>query len=105
VIGNNCSVEPGTLLSYEVKIADGVTVSEGRRITKASREEDGGLPANDPDVVGEGGEGHEYFHEEDEDEDDTASNASSGLGTPLPLHFSGPSPSPLLNGCRVLISL
>ncbi|KAF4203937.1 hypothetical protein CNMCM8927_008084 [Aspergillus lentulus] len=79
VVGNNCSVEPGALLSYEVKIADGVTVSEGRRITKASREEDGGLPANDPDVVGEGGEGHEYFHEEDEDEDDAASNASSGL--------------------------
>jgi translation initiation factor eIF-2B subunit epsilon len=100
VVGNNCSVEPGALLSYEVKIADGVTVSEGRRITKASREEGGGLAANDPDVVGEGGEGHEYFHEEDEDEDDTVSNASSGLGTHLPLSLS-----PLLKGYGVLISL
>ncbi|KAL5333042.1 nucleotide-diphospho-sugar transferase [Aspergillus crustosus] len=79
VIGNKCTVEPGSLLSFGVKIADGVTVNDGRRITNAIREEDGATTESDPQVVGEGGKGYEYVPYEDEDEDDTASNASSGL--------------------------
>ncbi|KAI9932753.1 hypothetical protein ASPWEDRAFT_202756 [Aspergillus wentii DTO 134E9] len=79
VVGKNCTVKSGALLSYDVKIADGVTVGEGRRVTKAPKE-DGTEVADDPGVVGEGGEGYEYIRDEDEDdEDDNASNASSGL--------------------------
>lgn len=76
-VGRDCTIEPGALLSFGVKIADGVTVSEDKRIT-ASPREDG--VASDPAVVGEGGHGYEFFHDEDEDEDDIESNASSGLG-------------------------
>ncbi|KAL4874517.1 nucleotide-diphospho-sugar transferase [Aspergillus karnatakaensis] len=79
LVGKNCTLEPGSLVSFGVKIADGVTVSEGRRITNAYREEEGATPDSDPEVVGEGGKGYEYVPYEDEDEDETASNASSGL--------------------------
>ncbi|KAL4955665.1 nucleotide-diphospho-sugar transferase [Aspergillus filifer] len=80
-VGSNCTVKPGSLISFGVKIADGITVSEGRRITNATREEDSEPPASDPEIVGEGGKGYEYVpYDEDEDSDDeTASNASSGL--------------------------
>ncbi|KAL4920302.1 nucleotide-diphospho-sugar transferase [Aspergillus aurantiobrunneus] len=79
VVGNNCTIEPGSLVSFGVKIADGVVVSEGRRITYATRG-DGASPASDPKIVGQGGEGYEYVpYDEDENEDETASNASSGL--------------------------
>ena len=80
-VGNNCKVESGALLSYGVKIADKITVGEGKRITKAPKEEDEVAPESDPAVVGAGGEGYEFFRDEDEDdEEDAASDASSGLG-------------------------
>lgn len=83
VIGSNCTVKQGALLSFNVKIANDVTVSEGRRITTAPGE-DGASQASDPEIVGQGGEGYEYVpydDSDDEDEDETASNASSGLST------------------------
>ncbi|KAL4934008.1 translation initiation factor eIF2B catalytic subunit epsilon [Aspergillus undulatus] len=81
VVGNNCIVKPGALISFGVKIADGITVPEGRRITNAIREGGSAPPPSDPKIVGEGGVGYEYVpYDEDEDSDDeTASNASSGL--------------------------
>lgn len=79
VIGKDCTVAPGALLSYGVKIADGISVESGKRITKTRN--DGSVGKNDPAVVGEGGEGYEFIHgEEDDDEDDDVSVASSGLG-------------------------
>ncbi|KAL1962955.1 hypothetical protein VTN77DRAFT_8801 [Rasamsonia byssochlamydoides] len=78
VVGNQCKIEPGALLSFGVKIASGVTVCRGTRITVSPRE-DGTPVANDVNVVGEGGQGYEFVHEEDEEEDDVASIASSGL--------------------------
>lgn len=93
-VGKDCKVEPGALLSYGVKIADGVTVSEGRRITKFLREDEE-VPENDPAVVGAGGEGYEFTRDEDEeDEEDDASVASSGLGM-IP-SFLAPPPPPHL---------
>lgn len=83
VVGSDCTVKQGALLSFNVKIANGMTVSEGRRITAAPGE-DGASQASDPAIVGQGGEGYEYVPYEDsddEDEDETASNASSGLST------------------------
>lgn len=74
VVGNHCTVEPGALLSYGVKIANEMTVSEGKRITTA------GEVSSDPAVVGEDGVGYEFFHDEGEDESDDESDASSGLG-------------------------
>jgi translation initiation factor eIF-2B subunit epsilon len=78
-VGDHCKIEPGALLSYGVKIASGVTVGQGKRITVSPREE-GGTVSDDPTVVGEAGRGYEFVHEEEEDEDDGASIASSGLG-------------------------
>lgn len=86
VVGKNCRVEPGALLSYDVKITDGVVVSEGRRLTKSPREDED-APENDPKVVGAGGEGYEFTHVEDDEDDednedndnDNGSDASSGL--------------------------
>lgn len=83
-VGKLCTIESGVLLSYGVKVADSTTVSEGKRITKAPREEDGVVPASDPAVVGKDGEGYEYVPYEDEDDSDNESNASSGLGM---IHF------------------
>ncbi|PKY07353.1 putative translation initiation factor eif-2b epsilon subunit [Aspergillus campestris IBT 28561] len=78
VVGNDCTVESGALLSYGVKIGDGITVAEGRRLTNAASE-DGHVPASEPAVVGKGGMGYEYVPEEDEDDEDDESTVSSGL--------------------------
>ncbi|CAL5874426.1 uncharacterized protein PFLUO_LOCUS8722 [Penicillium psychrofluorescens] len=83
VVGKKCTVAPGALLSYGVKIADGVTVPSGQRITKALR--DGMDVASDPKVVGAGGEGYEFVPGDEDDEDeDAASEASSGLVYRMP---------------------
>lgn len=80
VLGNNCTVAAGALLSYGVKITDGISIESGKRITRTRI--DGTVGKNDPAVVGEGGEGYEFIHgeEEDDDDDDDVSVASSGLG-------------------------
>jgi translation initiation factor eIF-2B subunit epsilon len=75
VVGNQCRLEPGVLLSYGVKIANGMTIPENTRIARM-----GHAPApGDAKVVGEGGEGYKFAHEENEDESDNESVASSGL--------------------------
>lgn len=81
VVGNRCKIEPGVLLSYGVKIADGTTVIKGMRITRAKKEGDVAVPS-DPKVVGEGGEGYEFVHDVDEDEEDEEDviSVASGLG-------------------------
>ncbi|CAG8300240.1 unnamed protein product [Penicillium salamii] len=84
VLGNNCTVAAGALLSYGVKIADGISIESGKRITRTRI--DGTVGKNDPAVVGEGGEGYEFIHgeEEDDDDDDDVSVASSGLVYRMP---------------------
>lgn len=78
VVGDKCRIENGALLSYGVKIANGTTVREGMKITRAEREQ--GAVLSDPEVVGKGGVGYEFSREEDEDdESDDESVASSGL--------------------------
>jgi translation initiation factor eIF-2B subunit epsilon len=80
VVGQQCKIEAGALLSFGVKITSGTTVEEGKRITRSQRE-DGSPATNDARVVGEDGEGCEFVHgDEDEDGDDAVSVASSGLG-------------------------
>lgn len=83
-IGSNCTVAAGALISYGVKIAAGISVESGKRITKTQI--DGTVGKNDPTVVGEGGEGYEFIHGEEEDDDeDDVSVASSGLGMIFPI--------------------
>ncbi|EGC42442.1 translation initiation factor eIF-2B epsilon subunit [Histoplasma capsulatum var. duboisii H88] len=78
VVADNCRIENGALLSYGVKIANGTTIHEGMKITRAEREQ--GFVPSDPKIVGEGGIGYEFSHQEDEDdESDDESVASSGL--------------------------
>jgi translation initiation factor eIF-2B subunit epsilon len=82
VVGNQCKIESGALVSFGVTISDAVTVRTGTRITVASREDGSSVPS-DRRVVGDKGQGYEFFHAEDdeeEDEDDDHSEASSGLG-------------------------
>lgn len=84
VVGPQCKIEAGALLSFGVKIASGTTVEEGKRIA-CSRREDGSPIISDTKVVGEGGEGCEFVHgDEDEDGDDAVSVASSGLVYHMP---------------------
>lgn len=77
VVGDSCKVEPSALLSFGVKISNGVTVAQGTRVTVAPRE-DGSVPASEEQIVGAEGQGYEYVFEDDEDEDDVRSE-SSGL--------------------------
>jgi translation initiation factor eIF-2B subunit epsilon len=83
VIGKNCNIATGALISFGVKIADGISVESGKRITKTRM--DGSRAESDPSVVGEGGEGYEFIHGEeddsDDDDDENVSVASSGLST------------------------
>ncbi|KAI9696628.1 MAG: hypothetical protein M1820_008077 [Bogoriella megaspora] len=74
VLGRRCRVEPGALISFGVKIADGTVVKGGSRITRAKTEEL--EKETDPRVVGEGGIGHEY-HDPDIDEDDAFDSATT----------------------------
>lgn len=78
VIGKDCKVAAGALLSYGVRIADGIAIESGKRITKTPRDGDDAI--TDAEVVGADGEGREFIQGEDEDEeDDDVSVASSGL--------------------------
>ncbi len=77
-IGRNCHVKPGALLSYGVRISDGMTIEEGVRITRAKRKRadvDGEplsrVPA-DPKIVGSTGDGYEFQDDEDDLDDETA---------------------------------
>jgi translation initiation factor eIF-2B subunit epsilon len=82
VVGKDCKVEPGALLSYAVRIADGMTVKGTSRITRAKRkrEDDDDIVKGEPDikVVGEKGDGFEYV--EDEEVDPVEGLADTGLG-------------------------
>lgn len=77
-IGRNCKVEPGALISYGVRVADGIVIPGGRRISKLKRkrgyetDEIVQMPT-DPKVVGEGGSGYQMDFDGDEDEDATES--------------------------------
>ncbi|KAI9824374.1 MAG: hypothetical protein M1819_000879 [Sarea resinae] len=82
IVGKNCVLEPGALVSYAVRLADRLTVSGTRRLTRGKRKrgnEDRQFEpsASDPSIVGESGEGHDYTDSEDSEQDEE--NRSSGL--------------------------
>ncbi|KAI9723652.1 MAG: hypothetical protein M1812_000952 [Candelaria pacifica] len=91
VVGKNCRVEPGCLLSFAVRLADGLTLPKGTRLTRSKRREKkvDGAPSweythTEDSIVGKGGEGTRFTEEAGEDEDDVDGGASSGLLYTLP---------------------
>lgn len=79
VVGRNCGVEPGALISYGVRIADGVTIAGSSIITRADRK---GISTSDVAIVGKGGEGYHYASDPDDETSDTSSTTSSHLVYP-----------------------
>lgn len=83
VVGSKCRIQPGALLSYGVKIADGISVPENKRITKFQYESGKRIP-DDTKLVGQGGEGFEFVptvDEMDEDEEEEEEEFAPGLST------------------------
>lgn len=78
VVGRNCQVLPSALISYGVRIADGVTVPGTARITKAKRSQEGIAPS-DVGVVGKDGDGYNFNGDSDEEDEEGESIASSSL--------------------------
>ncbi|KAI9651431.1 MAG: hypothetical protein M1829_003009 [Trizodia sp. TS-e1964] len=94
VIGSDCRLLPGSLISYGVQLAKGVTIPGGSRIVSSRRALSPNAPSTDEELVGKGGEGYNYKEpEEDDDEDvedsfplmfglaDSISDASSTIST------------------------
>lgn len=72
-VGKKCRLHPGALVSYRVKIADGVDVKSSSRIAKVKRRQSDSAgeaqrATTDPKIVGEGGDGHDLAFDEAEDE-------------------------------------
>ncbi len=78
VIGRACQIHPGALISYGVRIADGVSVPGTARITKAQPSQEG-KANSDTKYVGESGEGYQFEGDSDEEDEDGESLALSGL--------------------------
>ena len=76
VIGRNCIVEPGALISYGVRISDKRTVSGTSRITRAEQSKKDTNAQTDFDIVGKGGEGHNYVSESDDDSEASSTGSS-----------------------------
>lgn len=75
VIGRGCTVEEGSLISFGVRIEQGLKIGNGRRITKA-RTKDGKPHSSDKKLVGSDGEGYAFVEEEEDEMELT----SAGLG-------------------------
>ena len=74
-VGKNCRIQPGALLSFGVRIADGMEIAEGTRISKASMES-GEQPPSDPSIVGTTGLGYAYTTDSNEDDETTLLQSS-----------------------------
>jgi translation initiation factor eIF-2B subunit epsilon len=95
VVGRNCKVLAGALLSFGVRIADEKEVKAGARVTRAKRKlesdgEEGQAVPSEPEIVGEGGEGYE-FHDEDEDNDEISALQSNLIYSTAHLNISSES--------------
>lgn len=72
-IGKNCKVEAGALISYGVKVSDGMTIAGNHRLSTLKRkrgyerDEVSKAPSN-PEIVGEAGTGYHMQFDEDEEE-------------------------------------
>lgn len=71
VIGKDSTVEAGALISYNVRIADNITVKGSGKVTRVKLGDSGSSQRTDTSIVGSGGEGYNYAADSDEDSDDT----------------------------------
>lgn len=97
VIGKNCKIEPGTLLSFGVRIADDTTVAGTSKVTRAKRKDQVDNTSADHSIVGKGGEGYLYSEAFEDDQSDASSIASSDFVYRLPLAFESNSSISTLN--------
>lgn len=74
VLGDSCTIEAGAVISFRVRLAPGMNVPSGARLTTAP-----GIGPTDEKAVGEGGQGSLYEENEDEVVDALDSKAL-GLG-------------------------
>ncbi|KAI5293448.1 hypothetical protein KEM55_007094, partial [Ascosphaera atra] len=89
VIGVDCNIQRGALISFKIKMDDGVTVPEGRRLVNCPSK-NGAMIATDKTLVGNSGQGHEFSHEHlSGDSSDEESDTSSALGRQT-LYFPAP---------------
>ncbi|KAF1985380.1 hypothetical protein K402DRAFT_413249 [Aulographum hederae CBS 113979] len=80
-IGKRCTIEPGALLSYGVRVSEGMTIRRNTRLTRVKRKREDGesfVAESDVGVVGEKGEGYVYGDSDDETEDSEI-HANTGL--------------------------
>ncbi|MCJ1403384.1 hypothetical protein MMC11_006607 [Xylographa trunciseda] len=75
VIGRHCTVEPGALISFRVRIVDNTTVSGTSRLTTATPLKYDTSTQTDTDLVGKGGEGYAYASDSDTDSDNSTDSA------------------------------
>jgi translation initiation factor eIF-2B subunit epsilon len=85
-IGRRCTIEPGSLVSFKVRISDDTILSKHSRVTTAKRKgednDEEKSVRSDVALVGNQGEGYRFEEsedEDDEDESDQVERMSSGL--------------------------
>lgn len=91
IIGKNCKVKPGALISFGVRIADGVTVPGKSKITRAKQNGKDIDAQTECQIVGSGGSGHLYSPSSDSDSSTTSAISSSLLHLHPPPSPSSPS--------------
>lgn len=84
-LGNACKILDGALISYGVKIMDGVVVSKQKRVMKHGKQAKSAL---DVKIVGANGVGHEYIPSDSEDDDAKAGLPGSSKSSVACLHAS-----------------
>lgn len=86
-LGKDCTIEPGAVISYGVKLADGTTV-RGDSMICHKRDADDSDEEQQPDekLVGIGGLGYGYEDSESGDEDELQTALHDGLGSFDPLN-------------------
>jgi len=80
VIGKHCRVLPGALISYGVRLSDGILVQQERRVSRAKNTQGKSQRTREVKIVGESGEGYAYEPSDDEDQEDEAAAGIMGLG-------------------------
>ncbi|KAL8874326.1 MAG: hypothetical protein Q9174_000325 [Haloplaca sp. 1 TL-2023] len=87
VIGNACSIDSGALISYNVRIANGTTISGPKKIILSRTRRTGSVAT--ASLPGQGGEDYEYLASSDEESDSSdllyrnlrASTSSASVST------------------------
>ncbi|KAI9816581.1 MAG: hypothetical protein M1827_001713 [Pycnora praestabilis] len=87
VVGRKCRIEPGALLSYGVRLADGTVVQGTNRLARVKRKRNNYDDAealkpasDDEEIVGKGGAGYNFVEDEESGDDDEGGDTGSSSG-------------------------